>query len=672
MDEKEKAKYIELLANDTTKFVEPFTLKNYAQSRRWFVRKIIEHFQAQVEAGLLSEAEIKVKTEGLVRQSYSIVASKKDFKISVAIPESSESQGEKKALARARLARRVEILYGAIVTNPEFADPSYSDFLDFIVKRRYRSVTRMDFYVNLSTKRERYFSYPRKCTEEEKNERWQVNEDAQKYWVRIEQKNPFPLKLTLEGTTEPVIAIQQLFRKKAPCKGNLLDCATVMSIVLMDSLLEAGSQAGNNAEKQKQLLKQLSERKGNLYLTIDHPVSGRTNFMTDSTNTTLLRQYTAPVSDLEVGDYIYLYNHPIYKVFSPTGSWTGEHSLVYQFGNKTVDASNGVKLGGHGMEGTIFEFYDRFMNQLKTFLNCVRAITKLHLQYMSSKIKSNFDVAPTDTNVLIGWNDESLPPLTVDSTIYRYVMNKPLPFVSLLEWITPEKWPIIEFFVVQSKALNEFFIPNTFLFDEKKKSHRQAKRLDIVNLLGRGLLTDPIHISQGLFPPSGISTYDPVEWSIRYYDTRFKEIRLCSLFTNKSDQMVPSEIRMVPSEIRKEDLFAWPFSQPPLFSLPSSFVNGLSDGKFDEDLRREFEKREIRLGSTVKVEKDINSDYWWHISDGEQSYVAGLSEDQAFVPPEGLVFYYSQGARVLKPEVDFSINYQSFLRSLGIIKEINR
>ena len=59
-------------------------------------------------------------------------------------------------------------------------------------------------------------------------------------------------------------------------------------------------------------------------LAINH-INGDPNdsFVTDNSAEGLFSKDNRLVGDLEVGDHAYIYNHPLYKVFKPVGSWSG-------------------------------------------------------------------------------------------------------------------------------------------------------------------------------------------------------------------------------------------------------------------------------------------------------------------------------------------------------------
>jgi len=363
-------------------FVMPFSKWN----RHWFVNKIINYLIAKGTPA----SEIENRATSIIKAGFQLVRARKDFDLL------GPGINFSKLIKRKNLNRRIEILYSTIGTNVEFSDPyyigmdNYIDYLEFIVRRRYRSVMRMDYHVNFSKPRNsrnrrnhRYVRYPEKCSLQSE---YQVRIDAKTYWndsepLRIQLK---PDPLSVYSTVNPKLAILSLFDKPDinPCEGNLLDCSRVMSIVLMDSLLES--------KEPDKLLRYLVESKfasGDYdYLSIidvdDH--RGFVGF-DDSDDTCLYSVKDRKINNLVVGDYVYITNHPLYRVFRPRGVWRGEFSLVYSRGNSNIRSKTGYVLGGHGMEGTVYKFYTRFLRELRTHLHRTHVIVKLHLDYKYKK-----------------------------------------------------------------------------------------------------------------------------------------------------------------------------------------------------------------------------------------------------------------------------------------------
>src|SRR5215218_6301547 len=137
------------------------------QNRRWFVEKLIRGHEA---AGLPDD-QVESKTRGVVALSKGIVTSKRDFQLKIKLDK------EFPGTERSNRPRRVEVLYGLIATDPQFADVPNEAFLAFMAARRYRAAARMEVYVNALG----YFVYPGACPA---NPTFRVNVDATPFWER--------------------------------------------------------------------------------------------------------------------------------------------------------------------------------------------------------------------------------------------------------------------------------------------------------------------------------------------------------------------------------------------------------------------------------------------------------------------------------------------------------
>ena len=132
------------------------------------------------------------------------------------------------------------------------------------------------------------------------------------------------------------------------------------------------------------LLKKVDGR-GPKNLAIHHVgMVGTDNLFGDTSGEGLFDRADVLVEDLVVGDHVYIFNHPLYKVFHPNDSWTGEHSLVYNCGDRGVKSRSGYSFGGHGKEGTVYAFYDDFLVDLLTDLHRAFRIGAIFLVWKQS------------------------------------------------------------------------------------------------------------------------------------------------------------------------------------------------------------------------------------------------------------------------------------------------
>lgn len=357
MDDKKKHALIEELS--VAKNFEPSYSK---RNRCWFVKKLIRGYEA---AGI-SDQQVETKTRSVVAQSKGIVIKKRDFQLKLELDPDTE---------RWSRPQRVEVLYGLIATDPGFVETTNEDFLDFVAARRYRAVQRMIRFVNSPR-----FRYPPDDPSEcPSKPEFHVNAAAAPFWEPAVPKKLIPLKLKPQpasGTVKPLEAITNLWQLQGdPCEENVLECAAAVTCVLMDSLLEAEDPAA--------LLKAVTDRGPN-HLLIGHPLLDRNkHLLWDETATRLFSKEGAPATDLQVGDHVYVWNHPIYASLDPAGVWRGEHSLVVELKDRNL--KNGIRFSGHGFElDTIAKINDAFLKTVNTLLHRAYTLGSIFLEYMRS------------------------------------------------------------------------------------------------------------------------------------------------------------------------------------------------------------------------------------------------------------------------------------------------
>lgn len=452
-------------------------------NRKWFVEKIIESLPWKTTAA----ADIESKTKDIITKAGVLLNGriKKGFSAgSLAIDWKVYDQ----------LKSRTQIIYGMIAMYPQFLDAANENYFDFILERRFRSIQRMNFYVNPNKVRG-VFEY------HDPPEKMQVNKDptpsksSQTFW-KGEQDGSMPFILSDAGKLDPVLAVGNLFNKKPThSERNLFACDPVATILHMDALL-----AAKDGDK---LLKALVSV-GDHYLKIDNPLGHFANhilgqrlvavnsarvdaqvnagkhvdievgrvgpivafvdpnlrteealrddnflslptpnsfmivqedvhevvtidavnpvtrmarvasiknsykpgakiyvtrkllpfygtlpfhFITDSRpDRALFEQMTIKAVDLQVGDHVYVINHPLYRIFYPNGAWGGEHSFISEIGSRDSTSSvfrDALKLGGHGVENkSLLGMCTEMLDYINIVLATMQALTKIHLNYL--------------------------------------------------------------------------------------------------------------------------------------------------------------------------------------------------------------------------------------------------------------------------------------------------
>jgi hypothetical protein len=547
MDDKKRRKLIIDLI-----FEENFDPDYSPDNQSWFVEKLIRGLED--ETPKLSDSDIEQKAREVIKKANTLVKANRDF--SLALSANGNTRYTKRALESFR-KHRVEILYGAIAFNRQFVEPQNLAYLLFIAKRRLRSICRMYFWVNPNY--QGYFRYDHTC---KANQHWRVNDQAVNFWEELTPawySNYSPWKLKTTGVADPVKAIETLFTKKTdPCKGNLFDCETTTSIILMDSLREAKNEA--------QFTQKLAST-GSEYLLIHgfNTDGHTTNFMADTSNNGLMQvsfdahdhknvpKVAIPARDLQVGDQCYIFNHPLYKTFRPTGSWTGEYSLVYVTGNRDYRSKKGFTFGGHGKEGTLYKFYDDFLTTLQSELAAACQLMMAHLAFMRGGAAAIVPgtVSEEEHDISIG-GAAAVPYRLLEYD--KDVAAKDFTKIPTKTKKKPKKGTSA-FVVVQSKTEHVFFLEQIDRQDEKKPLITNLKKT-IADIVPPGSLKLPIKFRRDEPPPSGATLneiYALDKWGVAYVDKSTGDEKVWDLFVI-ADGMLKRH------ELTHDDLFDSPFA----------------------------------------------------------------------------------------------------------------
>ncbi|WP_416956480.1 hypothetical protein [Streptomyces sp. Agncl-13] len=494
--------------------------RNYAaEGRAWFVDRLIRKMEAEIPTP--GDAAITSRATDVVTKSNAVVKAKQDYAIGVKLGSS---------LAKIQSRRRIEILYGIIASNPTLIEPANQDMLLWIARRRLRGVTRMDFFVNRNS--QGYFRYVDRCPSAQGI--WRLNTDAQPFWEPLGgSKNPPPgiyhflLKRPASGDPDHVRAIAKVFTAKASaCDGNLVDCGLACGAVLLDTLVEA-----KDAPK---LLKKVDSR-GPKSLGI-HSATRETpeSMILDTGAEGLFERVPALVGDLQVGDHAYIFNHPLYKVFKPNGSWTGEHSLVYGCGDRGVRSRKGIFFGGHGKEGTVYDFYDDFLAELQT---------QLHRSFRIAAIFLNSKENGTPAPSLSDSTTRTKP----DGTVVALELHQ---FDVGFRYRNFQKAP--------TKANSKPEISETgfaIAYSPTENLFAITKPRKIIEIISAGNLLESISFERLGPNPGGTAQFEPTDWKILYQDRSTNAAKHYELFTR-----VKGKLTFKPLTI--DELFESPFAKP--------------------------------------------------------------------------------------------------------------
>lgn len=112
------------------------------------------------------------------------------------------------------------------------------------------------------------------------------------------------------------------------------------------------------------------------------------HFVTDNRpDHALFEQLTIKASDLQVGDHIFVLNHPLYRLYYPTGAWGGEHSFVMEIGSRDSASSTfrtTLKVAGHGLNNTLLGMGDEMLEWNNIVLATLQSLTRIHLDYLKT------------------------------------------------------------------------------------------------------------------------------------------------------------------------------------------------------------------------------------------------------------------------------------------------
>jgi hypothetical protein len=482
MNDSEKKDLIKKLGGMSNK---AFDGRYSEPNRKWFVEKIIESLPWQSTA----KADIESKTKDIISKAGVLLNAriKKGF-----------SAGSLPVIWKLydQLTSRTQIIYGMIAMHPQFLDAANEAYFDFILERRFRSIQRMNFYVNpISTRN--VFAYPGD------KEKMKVNKDsagptAPKQLWKAFLDNSIPFLLTGPGKSDPASTVETLFKSNRGSDRNLLACDPVATVLHMDAL-----RAAKDPGKLLKAMANVDEQ----YLKIDNPLGHCANsddgqrliavssgpvskgdhvdipvgrvglilkiiqdvltpdmlqddnfitlnrpklkfmivlgamqesftvqavnpatrviraekltntydkagakiyvtrlifpfysslpfhFITDSrSDHALFEQVMLRSGDLQVGDHIYVINHPLYTIYFPTGAWGGEHSFISEIESRDMSKTSfrsDLKVEGHGLKGTLLEMADKMLEHVNNILRILQTVTPIHLGNLKTNGRKN-------------------------------------------------------------------------------------------------------------------------------------------------------------------------------------------------------------------------------------------------------------------------------------------
>jgi hypothetical protein len=362
MNDPDKQKLIAEIVSDPKNF----EISLHDRGRIWFVDQLIRTLESTRPP--TPDAQIPARVRDVVAKTKELAKAKEEIVLKIPLKTSHPGWwGNTRP-------RRIEVIYGVIATDPTLLERSAEKHLDLAIRRRYRSIARMELWVNGGSLLP-LFQYPNDLCPTLK-----INEAAVPLW-NVATPHTFPNGDTLPRWTiktapaSVVPALEQLWTDAAAvCGGNVLECATALSTVLMDSLLET---------KNPNTFLRAVRARAPLHLAICNPTHDAPNFVQDDHSSRVFTTIHGSIGDLQIGDYVYVLNHPVYSVFYRAGSWSGEHAVVSACRNR--DPLKGFEITGHGLPPKqIHDVHQHLLKFLQTFMDRLYVIVAAFFEYINA------------------------------------------------------------------------------------------------------------------------------------------------------------------------------------------------------------------------------------------------------------------------------------------------
>jgi len=460
------------LVADLVKDVTNFDLALSDECRKWFVDRVIRSLEAATPP--LDKAVIQARTRDVVSRAKAIAKAKASIKLKIPV------EMQFPAWYGAHHSRRIETIYGAIAFDPSLVETANDKYLDLVIRRRYRALARMELWVNAIS------TFPLFQYQDSTCSTLRINQAAVPLWnvatPHSDGKGGTLPRWTIKstGSTAMTPAVDALWQPvTAQCEGNVLECATAMSTVLIDSLLET--------KDPNAFLGSLSSH-GPRFLAICNPLlpDAIPNFIFDVPNQRAFKVEHADIKDLQIGDYVYFQNHPLYEVFEPFGVWHGEHAVVSALRSK--DPLTGIKITGHGVAPTdIATLQSKLLKGLNSYISLLFAATSEFLRYLEGTYPSP-DVVTDQAQIMIEGRMEQVD---------FYLFNR------ALSWTNFETQPI------QQDSLSAFLIvhaPNRHELGLHRTRDLAAAKQNPGNLI-------PVYLAVSVAPPGDLNI---VNWGVPF------------------------------------------------------------------------------------------------------------------------------------------------------------
>jgi hypothetical protein len=190
------------------------------------------------------------------------------------------------------------------------------------------------------------------------------------------------------------------------------------------------------------------------------------HFLTDSRpDKANFEQVAVNMDELQVGDHLFVSNHPLYQRYYPDGLWGGEQSFVIEIGGRrTAETAfdTGLKVAGHGLSNTIIKMGEDLLSWINTVLGVIQEMTRIHLKHIKDHGTSSAAGVSVSTKLVNGVNHH----------VFEY--DKPYTYK---DWQFQIDTTAVNGFVILQEGVveSEFIIHN--FFDKSFADPRKARQL---------------------------------------------------------------------------------------------------------------------------------------------------------------------------------------------------
>jgi hypothetical protein len=272
-------------------------------------------------------------------------------------------------LAKKRKEMITTIAWWATASHPQLLSSQNQADLLKIVDRRLRVAERMLYHVaenlhgsNLPDGANRIFEYP------DEGASPSLSADAATAWDGPSGTENYRFTRKL-GTTASN-ALTELFKPHATVpERNRLFCDQVIQSLHLESFMVSERNSRNGDDT---WFNTLADGKLTAWLRVDSPWDTKGTFLVSPGETSFFEHKSIGIADLQVGDHLIVYNHPLFSALLPDSAWGLENSIVVQVYPEP-------KVQGHGiMPKTLAGLKNHLLDKTNTQLQVARDKVEVH------------------------------------------------------------------------------------------------------------------------------------------------------------------------------------------------------------------------------------------------------------------------------------------------------